>query len=67
MQRQEAIKATTALADRSFTHALARTALTTADDKSDPFAYSNTTSRYTFDRFYSVIINTEASKRLTAG
>jgi hypothetical protein len=68
MQCQEAIKATTAFADRSFTHTLARTALTTADDKSDPFAYSNTTSRYTSDRFYGVIIDTGASKRSsTAG
>jgi hypothetical protein len=67
MQCQEAIKATTALADRSFTHALARTALTTADDKSDPFAYSNTTSCYTSDRFYGVMINTGALKRSTAG
>jgi hypothetical protein len=67
MQRQEAIEATTALADRSFTHALARTTPTTADDKSDPFAYSNTPSCYTSDRFYSVIIDTKASKQSTAG
>jgi hypothetical protein len=67
MQCQEAIKATTALADRLFAHALVRTALTIADDKSDPFAYSNTTSRYTSDRFYGVIIDTEALRRSTAG
>jgi hypothetical protein len=67
MQCQEAIKATTALADRSFAHALVRTALTTADDKSDPFAYSNTASRYTSDRFYGVMIDTGASRRSTAG
>jgi hypothetical protein len=67
MQHQEAIKVTTAFADRSFTHTLARTALTTADEKSDLFAYSNTTSCYTSDRFYSVIINTGALKRLTVG
>jgi hypothetical protein len=66
MQCQEAIKATTAFADRSFAHALAKIVPTT-DTKSDPFAYSNTTSRYTSDRFYGVIINTRASKRSTAG
>jgi hypothetical protein len=55
MQCQEAIEATTALADRSFAHALVKTAPTAADDKSDPFAYT-TTSRYTSDRFYSVIV-----------
>ena len=64
MQCQEAIKATTALANRSFAHALVRTAPTAADDKSDPFAYT-TTSRYTSDRFYNVIINTRALKQLT--
>jgi hypothetical protein len=66
MQCQKVIKATTALADQSFAHALVKTALTAADDKSDPFAYT-TTSRYTSDRFYGVIINTGASKQLTAG
>jgi hypothetical protein len=58
MQCQEAIKATTALTNQSFTHALVRTALTTADNKSDPFAYNNTISRYTSDRFYGVMIDT---------
>jgi hypothetical protein len=66
MQCQEAIEATTALANRSFAHALVRTAPTAADDKSDPFAYT-TTSRYTSDRFYGVMIDTGASKRSTAG
>jgi hypothetical protein len=65
IQYQEAIKATTALANRSFAHALVRTAPTTANDKSDPFTYT-TTSRYTSDRFYGVIIDTRASKRSTA-
>ena len=36
------------------------------DDDSDLFAYT-TTSRYTFDEFYGVIINIKVSKRLTAG
>jgi hypothetical protein len=66
IQCQEAIKAITALANRSFAHTLVRTALTATDDKSDPFAYT-TTSRYTSDRFYGVMINTRASKRSTAG
>jgi hypothetical protein len=66
MQCQEAIKGITALADRSFAHALVRTAPTAADDKSDPFAYT-TTSRYTSDRFYGVMIDTGALKRSTAG
>jgi hypothetical protein len=67
IQCQKAIKTTTVLTDRSFIHTLTRTVLTTADDKSDPFTYSNTTSRYTSDRFYSVIIDTRALKRSTAG
>jgi hypothetical protein len=66
IQCQKAIKATTALANQSFAHALVRTALTTTDDKSDPFTYT-TTSRYTSDRFYGVMINTKALKRSTAG
>ena len=57
----------TDLADRSFTHAFTGTT-SVIDNKSesDPFAY-NTTSRYTSDRFYGVMIDTGASKRSTAG
>jgi len=62
-----AINTVTDLADRSFTHAITGTNPTAChNDDSDPFAYV-TTSRYTSDEFYGVMIDTGASKKSTAG
>ncbi len=39
----------------------------TKEEEQDPFAYINTLAQYTFNEFYSVMIDTRASCRLTAG
>jgi hypothetical protein len=69
LESQRAFDITTNLANQSLTHALTRA--DTASDPtttldSDPFAYT-TTSRYTANRFYGIMIDTGASKRSTAG
>ncbi len=61
---QEAI---TDLTDQSFAHAFTGTTPTlTNSNKSDPFTY-NTTSRYTSNKFYGIMIDTRALKRSIAG
>jgi hypothetical protein len=68
LQPQRAFDITTNLANRSLMHALIQKGKDTiyADSDSDPFIYT-TTSRYTSDTFYSIMIDTGASKRSTAG
>jgi hypothetical protein len=67
IQYRGAINIVTKLADWSFTYAITGINLTAYyNDDSDPFAYT-TTSQYTSDKFYRVIIDTKALKRLTVG
>jgi hypothetical protein len=78
LEPQRAFDITTNLANQSLTHALTGTDTTsnstvtdsTATDStatdSDPFIYT-TTSRYTSDVFYGVMIDTGASRKSTAG
>ena len=66
----------TTLADRSFVYSIApknqftntptRPVTDVTDHEQDPFIYI-TTERYTPKKFYSVIINTSASKKSTTG
>src|SRR3984885_13443709 len=69
----QAFNITTILADRSFIYLItpknhsASTPITDVTDyKQDPFTYI-TTERYTPKEFYSVIINTDTSKKSTTG
>jgi hypothetical protein len=73
LEPQRAFDITTNLANQSLTHALTgadTTSDSTATDStatdSDPFIYT-TTSRYTSDVFYGVMIDTGASRKSTAG
>jgi hypothetical protein len=66
LESQRAFDITTNLANQSLIHALTCTDIATTDADSDPFVYT-TTSQYTADRFYSIMIDTRALKRLTAG
>src|SRR6266702_3792297 len=66
----QAFNITTILADRSFIYLIApknhSASTPVTDHEQDPFAYI-TTERYTPKEFYSIIINTGASKKSTAG
>ena len=69
----QAFNITTILANRSFIHSIApenhsaSTPVTdVTDHEQDPFAYI-TTERYTPKEFYSIIIDTSASKKSTTG
>src|SRR5207302_3230046 len=68
----QALLTTADLANRSFAHAVSPVKPLCGPAKpppeQDPFVYSNnTTSRYTSNKFYGIMINTGASKRSTAG
>jgi hypothetical protein len=78
LQSQEAADITTQLANQSFQHSITAKDIprsdliavenTPATDSLDPFAYTlTTTSRYTTDVFYGVMIDTSASKKSTTG
>ena len=70
MEQYKAISMAATLADKAFSHSV-----TTMDNTvpfmtdQDPFTYNATTStsRYTADNFVGIMIDTEASKRSTAG
>ena len=56
---------TTDLANRFFDHATTKSSLNLKRDKSDFFIYI-TSKKYTLDKFYGIMIDTRASKQLTA-
>lgn len=56
---------TTNLANRFFDHATTKSSLKLKRDKSDFFIYI-TSKKYTLDKFYGIMIDTRASKQLTA-
>jgi hypothetical protein len=53
------------LSNQAFQHVLTRS-IPTSDSSPDPFAYA-TSSRYTSDKFYGIMVDTGASKVSTAG
>ena len=63
------IQVITYLADQSFKHSLTGTQDTysTCKNDDDLFVYTVTTNWYTLATFYSIMINTRALKKLTAG
>jgi len=68
----QALSTTADLANRSFAHAISPVkplcGPVNPPPEQDPFVYSNnTTSRYTSEKFYGIMIDTRASKRSTAG
>ena len=67
IQHKGAINTATDLVDWSFTYVITGINLTVYyNDDLDLFAYT-ATSRYTFNKFYGVMIDIRALKRLTAG
>jgi hypothetical protein len=66
LEPQRAFDITTNLANQSLAHALTHTDTAATATDSDPFMYT-TTSRYTSNVFYGIMIDTGASKKSTAG
>jgi len=67
IQHKKAINTVTNLTDQSFTYMITNTNPTAHyNDDLDPFTYT-TTSQYTSNKFYRVIINIGALKRSTTG
>jgi hypothetical protein len=68
VEQQEAVSMAANLANRAFSHTVMTADETTPFPMTDqdPFSY-NTTSRYTADNFFGIMIDTGASQRSTAG